>query len=103
MTYCTLAAQADLASVNRILVTLTIKEQRVPSQSELEQFFVELERQLISVQRAAALSGLAEGHVRHLLQQKQLAGVKLGRDWWTTAAAVEVYIKSERRPGPKTS
>lgn len=74
----------------------------VSSQRELEQFFAELERQLISVQRASELSGLAAGHIRYLLQHKSLAGVKLGRDWWTTAEAVEAYIKLERRPGPKT-
>lgn len=74
----------------------------VPSQRELDQFFAELEKKLISVQRASELSGLAAGHVRYLLQHKQMAGVKLGRDWWTTEEAVEIYIKSERRPGPKT-
>ena len=39
--------------------------------------------------------------IRHLLQQKSLAGIKLGRDWWTMVEAVEAYIKLERRPGPK--
>lgn len=73
----------------------------MPSRSELEQFFAELERKLISVQQASALSGLAEGHLRYLLQRQKLLGIKLGRDWWTTAEAVEAYIKSERRPGPK--
>ncbi len=73
----------------------------MPGQRELEQFFTELEQQLISVQRASELSGLAQGHIRHLLQQKSLAGIKLGRDWWTTVEAVEAYIKLERRPGPK--
>ena len=80
----------------------TIETRIVSSQAELDRFFAELEQRLISVEVAAKHSGMAEGHIRYLLQRKKLSGVKLGRDWWTTLEAVDLYLKSERRPGPKT-
>jgi hypothetical protein len=79
-----------------------IETRIVSSQDELDRFFTELEQKLISVEVASKHSGLAEGHIRYLLQRKKLSGVKLGRDWWTTLEAVDLYLKTERRPGPKT-
>lgn len=72
------------------------------SQGKLEQFFAELESKLISVQQASDLSGFQPSHVRNLLVTKRMLGIKLGRDWWTTQEAVEAYLQTERRPGPKT-
>ena len=82
--------------------TLTIEELIVPSWSELDQFFAELEKKLISVKQASDLSGFDASHVRHLLINRKLLGIKLGRDWWTTQEAVDLYLETDRRPGPKT-
>ena len=71
------------------------------SWGELEQFFSGLEKKLISVDDASERSGLADGHLRHLLKRQKLLGVKLGRDWWTTNEAVDLYLETDRRPGPK--
>ena len=70
---------------------------------ELQKFFAEIEARLISVQQAAAIGGFQKSHIRNLLAQGTIPGIKLGRDWWTTREVVEAYLNTERRPGPKTS
>ena len=57
--------------------------------------------ELISLREAAELSGLSSGHLRLLVSRGELWGVKLGRNWVTTAKAVEQYVAQGRRPGPK--
>ena len=57
--------------------------------------------ELISLREAAELSGFSAGHLRLLVNQGKLWGAKLGRNWVTTAKAVEVYLAQDRRPGPK--
>lgn len=74
----------------------------MPSLGELERFFAELESKLISVRQASEMSGFQTSHIRNLLVTKRMLGIKLGRDWWTTREAVEAYLQTERRPGPKT-
>jgi excisionase family DNA binding protein len=57
---------------------------------------------LISLREAAELSGLSAGHLRLLVRQGKIWGIKLGRNWVTTAQAVQKYLAQERRPGPKS-
>ena len=57
--------------------------------------------ELISLSEAAELSGLSPDHVRRLVRQGDLWGVKIGRNWVTTARAVTEYLARERKPGPK--
>jgi excisionase family DNA binding protein len=57
--------------------------------------------ELISLREAAKLSGLSAGHLRLLVRRGELWGVKLGRNWVTTAKAVEEYLAQDHRPGPK--
>ena len=57
--------------------------------------------ELISLTEASELSGLSAGHLRLLVRRGKLWGVKLGRNWVTTAQAVEEYLAQDRRPGPK--
>jgi len=45
--------------------------------------------ELISLQEAANLSGLSAGHLRLLVRQGNIWGMKLGRNWFTTAQAVQ--------------
>lgn len=72
------------------------------SQSDLKEYFAELKRNLWSVETAAAYSGFHVNHVRNRLSNGDILGVKLGRDWWTTKEAVDLYLETDRRPGPKT-
>ena len=57
--------------------------------------------ELISLSQAAELSGLSADHVRRLVRQGDLWGIKIGRNWVTTARAVKEYLANERKPGPK--
>ena len=75
----------------------------MPSRSELQAFFAELKRELWSVETAAAYAGFHANHIRNRLNNGDILGVKLGRDWWTTKAAVDLYLEQDRRPGPKTA
>jgi len=56
---------------------------------------------LISSNEAAELSGLSQGHIRHLLRIGEMKGRKLGRDWFTTKQAVREYLTRGEKPGPK--
>ena len=57
--------------------------------------------ELISLREAARLSGLSTRHLRLLVRRGEMWGVKLGRNWVTTAQAVKEYLAKDRRPGPK--
>lgn len=57
--------------------------------------------ELVSLREAAELSGLSASHLRLLASRGDIWGMKLGRDWVTTAQAVEEYLAEDRRPGPK--
>ena len=59
------------------------------------------EADLITVSEAAARTGYTERHITRLLRQGKIAGKKLGRDWLTTTEAVEVYRRTDPRPGRK--
>ena len=62
----------------------------------------ELTSKLISVERAAEISGFTTGWIRKLLRRGEIRGVKQGRDWYTTETYVREYLNKDRRPGPKT-
>ena len=57
--------------------------------------------ELISLSQATKLSGLSPSHLRLLVTQGEMWGVKLGRNWFTTAQAIDEYLKQGRKPGPK--
>jgi excisionase family DNA binding protein len=56
---------------------------------------------LISLREASELSGLSAGHLRLLASRGEIWAAKLGRNWVTTAKAVEEYLAQGHRPGPK--
>ena len=58
--------------------------------------------ELISMNKAAELSGLTPRHIRLLVSRGILWGEKLGRDWFTTAQVIKEYMASDRHPGPKS-
>jgi hypothetical protein len=57
--------------------------------------------QLLTLQQASRLSGLSPSQLRLLVGRGDLWGIKLGRNWFTTADAVSVYLAKGVKPGPK--
>ena len=57
--------------------------------------------ELISLNEASKLSGLSPSQLRLLVSRGIIWGRKLGRNWFTTAKAVNDYLKLDRKPGPK--
>ncbi|MEM7034314.1 MAG: excisionase family DNA-binding protein [Chloroflexota bacterium] len=57
--------------------------------------------EFISLTEASKLSGLTTGHLRKLLREGQIEGVKIGRNWLTTEEAIQAYLEQGIRPGPK--
>lgn len=56
---------------------------------------------LISVKEASIVSGFSTRHIRFLLDKGKIAGLKMGRDWFTTEDAVTDYLSQNSKPGPK--
>jgi hypothetical protein len=50
---------------------------------------------LLSLREAAARSELSASHLRLLARTGRLKAQKLGRDWFTTEAAVAAYLADE--------
>ncbi|WP_162909889.1 helix-turn-helix domain-containing protein [Aggregatilinea lenta] len=61
----------------------------------------EAAQQLITLSEAAERFGLSHSHLRLLVRQGKVWGTKLGFSWVTTEAAVNTYLATDRRPGPK--
>ena len=57
---------------------------------------------LVSLTVAAEVCGLSSNHIRLLVRTGRVWGIKVGRNWLTTQAAVERYVATTRRPGPKS-
>ncbi len=57
---------------------------------------------LISFAEAAKISGLTPSHLRRLAINKKIWAIKLGRDWATTKTAIQEYLETDRRTGPKS-
>jgi excisionase family DNA binding protein len=74
----------------------------VPDRDEEPTFLDEVGRRLLSVTEAALVSQFTPSYLRRLLRTGKLAGVKVGRDWFTTEEAIRAYLAEDRRPGPKT-
>jgi hypothetical protein len=57
--------------------------------------------ELISLSKAAELSGFTTRHLRLLATSGEIWAKKLGRNWFTTTQAVQEYLARDRKPGPK--
>ena len=53
-----------------------------------------VEERLISLREAAALSGLSHAHLRWLARKGKLEATRMGRDWFTTEKAVDLYLNN---------
>ena len=60
-----------------------------------------LTSELISVTEASEISGFTPAYIRRLIRQNRIEGVRIGRNWLTTRRAIQEYLSTERRPGPK--
>ncbi len=57
--------------------------------------------ELVPLAEAAETSGLSKSHLALLFRTDKIWATKMGRDWWTTLAAVNEYLARDRKPGPK--
>lgn len=58
--------------------------------------------ELISLQDAANICGITQGHIRLLVRQGEVWGMKIGRNWVTTITAVREYqARANPRGRPK--
>ena len=57
---------------------------------------------LITFAEAARLSGFTDRYLRKLAGENKLWAIKLGRNWFTTAQAINEYLAQGRKPGPKS-
>ena len=55
----------------------------------------------ISTKEAAEYTGYSQGHICYLLANGLVKGRKFGRDWFTTKKALDAYLATNPRPGPK--
>jgi DNA (cytosine-5)-methyltransferase 1 len=52
---------------------------------------------ILSLREAAARTGISASHLRLLCRDGKVEARKLGRDWFTTEAAVLAYLADERQ------
>jgi len=57
--------------------------------------------ELIPLSKAAEISGLSHDYLRRLAEQGTIWANKLGRNWVTTEQAIQDYLATDRRRGPK--
>lgn len=55
----------------------------------------------MSTKEAAEYTGYAQGHIRRLLAKGLVEGRKIGNVWVTTKNALDEYLATNPRPGPK--
>ena len=57
--------------------------------------------ELISLRQAADISGLSQPHLRLLVRDQKIWALKIDSMWLTTKDAVYIYMKQDRKTGPK--
>ncbi len=55
----------------------------------------------IGTKEAAVRSRLTQGFIRKLIREGVIPGKKIGRDWILKPNDLDVYLATERKPGPK--
>jgi excisionase family DNA binding protein len=56
--------------------------------------------ELLTTKQAAELYSYSNDHLSLLLRKGVLKGKKIGRDWFTTRAEIEKYLRTNPKPGP---
>lgn len=55
----------------------------------------------IPLSEASKITGYTIDHLRRLIQKGKMQGERIGRNYVTTRPAVQDYLASSPRPGPK--
>ena len=71
------------------------------NQSPIPQIDLLTKGELISLAVAAKKAGLTPKYLRDIAEKGRLQAKKIGRDWVTTEAAVEEYLKTRKFVYPK--
>lgn len=75
-------------------------------ESDPFQFFRELASKLITVTDASKIEAVGDSlstrQIQRLIKDGRMAGIRLGRNYFTTEEAVRDYLRQDRRTGPKT-
>jgi excisionase family DNA binding protein len=56
----------------------------------------------IPLSEASKITGYTIDHLRRLIQKGKMRGERIGRNYVTTRSAVQDYLDSSPKPGPKT-
>ncbi len=62
---------------------------------------IDVNREYLSTPQAAQRANLSRLHIARLLRNKKLEGFQFGREWFVYADALERYLASPRKTGPK--
>ena len=57
---------------------------------------------LVTLAEAAERTGLSPTHLRTLARARTLWALKKGKAWLTTEAALQQYLATNPKPGPKS-
>ena len=55
----------------------------------------------LTTKQASERYRISAGHLRHLLEDATIRGVKVGRDWLVESTSLEDYLAHRPRPGRK--
>ena len=56
----------------------------------------------IPLSEASTIAGYSIDHLRRLIQKGKMRGERIGRNYVTTRSAVQEYLASSPKPGPKS-
>ena len=56
----------------------------------------------IPLSEASDMTGYSIDHLRRLIQKGKMRGRRIGRNYVTTQSAIQDYIASSPKPGPKS-
>ena len=55
----------------------------------------------LTTNQASEKSGISQAHIRLLMEDRKLDGLKVGRDWLVETVSLEYYIANRPKRGPK--
>ena len=55
----------------------------------------------VTTLQASDISGLSQAHIRRLLENNKVKGIKRGRDWLVLASSIQQYVATRPKHGEK--
>lgn len=88
-------------------LTIDIESAAIVSEaSDQFEFFRKLASKLITVTEASKIEAVGDSlstrQIQRLIKEGKIAGIRLGRNYFTTEEAVRDYLRQDRRTGPKS-